>query len=197
MDICVHTTWKRSTRVCVGHRRPRCRGDSMALEHMCASIGDPSTYALIHIAACARASGDIGGAAAHNGRACVDDRPSAVRRGARRAESGAYAGQARDGGGVPRADVGVKSRRRLERLRAENATLGGGGKCSHALARMRARPRTHTSARVCTRASASTWRTTASAIRAYDDRRTGQGVCMYCIRIPIHRCVTLCVSPWL
>ncbi len=34
--------------------RPRGRGSSMALEHMCVSIGDPSTYALIHIAACAR-----------------------------------------------------------------------------------------------------------------------------------------------
>ena len=27
----------------------------MALEHMCVSIGDPSTYALIRIATCARA----------------------------------------------------------------------------------------------------------------------------------------------
>ncbi len=58
----------------------------------------------------------IGGAAAHNDRACVGDRPSAVRRGARRAGSGAYAGQVRDGGGVPRADVRVEGRRLDERL---------------------------------------------------------------------------------
>jgi hypothetical protein len=122
----------------------------MALEHRWVSIGGPSTYTLIHIATCActRAHAHIGGAAAHYGRACVDDRPRAVRRGARRAESGEYVGQARDRGGVPRADVRVEGRRRLEHLRAETATLlGGGVKGSHALARMRARPRTHTSAR--------------------------------------------------
>ena len=86
----------------------------------------------------------IGGAAAHTGRACVGDRPSAVRRGARWAGSGAYEEQHRDSRGVPRADVRVEGRRRVERLRAETATLGGGGKCLHASARMRARPRTHT-----------------------------------------------------
>jgi hypothetical protein len=89
----------------------------------------------------------IGAAAAHNGRACVDNRPSAVRRGARRAESGAYLPHYRDSRGVPRADVRVEGPRRGERLRAENGTLGCGGKCSHASARMRARPRTHRSAR--------------------------------------------------
>jgi hypothetical protein len=95
----------------------------------------------------ARARRDIGGAAAHIGRTCVGDRPSAVRRGARRAESGAYRAQRRDGGGVPRADVRVEGRRRVERLRAENATLDGGLRRSHALARMRVCRRTHTSAR--------------------------------------------------
>jgi hypothetical protein len=123
----------RNGRACVGDRpsavrrgcKLGCRGSSMALEHMCASKGNPSTYALICIATCARTRAHtcIGGAAARNGRARVGDRPSAVRRGARRAESGAYEGQRRDGGGVPRADVRVEGRRRLERLRAENATL--------------------------------------------------------------------------
>ncbi len=36
--------------------QPRCRKRSMALEHMCVSNGDPSTYALIRIATCARTS---------------------------------------------------------------------------------------------------------------------------------------------
>jgi hypothetical protein len=96
-----------------------CRGSSMALEHRCVSNGDPSTYTLIRIATCARARASIGGAAAHNDRACVGDRPSAVRSGARRVGSGAYRVQVRDGGGVPRADVRVEGRRRPKRLRAD------------------------------------------------------------------------------
>jgi hypothetical protein len=120
----------------------------MALEHRCVSIGDPSAYALIRIATCAftRARARIGGTAAHNGRACVGDRPSAVRRGARQAGGGAYVGQRRDSRSVPRADVRVEGRRPPEHLRAETATLGGGVKCSHALSRMRACPRTCTHA---------------------------------------------------
>ena len=96
-----------------------------------------------------------------------------------RAESGAYRGQGRDSRGVPRADVRVEGRRRVESLRAETATLGRSVKCSHALARMRARQRTHTSARTHARL-ARTWRMSASAIREYDDRRTGQGACICC-----------------
>jgi hypothetical protein len=34
--------------------KPGCRERSMALEHKCVSHGDPSTYALMHIATCAR-----------------------------------------------------------------------------------------------------------------------------------------------
>jgi hypothetical protein len=139
-----------------------------------------------------RARARIGGAAAHNDRTCVGDRPSAVRRGARRAGGGAYRDQRRDGGRVPRADVRVEGRRRLERLRAENVRLGGGVKCSHALARMRACPRTHTSARACTHASARTWRTIALATRAYDNRRTGQGAAP--CRQPTHTGTLVCMD---
>jgi hypothetical protein len=128
------------------------RGSSMALERMCGQFIHIQPYTLSYMRT--RTHAHIGGAAAHNDRACVDDRPSAVRRGARRAGSGAYEGQRRDGGSVPRADVRVEGRRRLERLRAENTTLGGGGKCSHASARMRARPRTHTRARAHARLGA-------------------------------------------
>ena len=104
--------------------RPRCRGSSMALEHRCVSIGDPSTYILIHIATCARTR-----AHTHRRRRRAQ-RPRMRRRPTERSpprcvptESGAYVGQVGDGGGVPRADVRVEGRRRVERLRAENATL--------------------------------------------------------------------------
>ena len=40
-----------------------CRGSSMALEHTCVSIGDPSTYTVTRRATCARAHAHIGGAA--------------------------------------------------------------------------------------------------------------------------------------
>ena len=72
---------------------------------------------------------------------------------AARAESGAYLGQRGDRGGVPRADVRVERRRRVERLRAEPPAVDADG---NALARVgadawppnrtrtRARTRTHT-----------------------------------------------------
>jgi hypothetical protein len=60
----------------------------------------------------------IGGAAAHNGRAALQTGRAHP---PERAESGAYRSQVRDGGGVPRADVRVEGRRRLERLRADDA----------------------------------------------------------------------------
>jgi hypothetical protein len=125
-----------------------CRGSSMALERMCGQFIHIHPYTQSYMRTRARA--DSGGAAACNGRTCVGDRPSAVRRGARRAGSGAYRGQRRDEGGVPRADVRVEGRRRGERLRAENVRLNGGRKCSHALARMRSPQRTHTSVHVRT-----------------------------------------------
>ena len=109
---------------------------------------------------------------------------------AARAEGGAYLGQRGDRGGVPRADVRVERRRRVERLRAENATLGGGVRCSHASARRRARPRhTRQRSRACTHAWARTCRMSAPAIRAYDDGRAGQSVWINCIPMPTHPCV--------
>jgi hypothetical protein len=69
------------------------------------------------------------------GRAASKPRPSAsamVRAGG--AGSGAYLVQRGDGRGVPRADVGVESRRRLERLRAE---AGRGPRRRAGLARFR------------------------------------------------------------
>jgi hypothetical protein len=89
----------------------------MALERMCGQFIHIQPYTQSYMRT--RTHANIGGAAEHNGRASVGDRPSAVRRGARRAESGAYVGQARDGGGVPRADVRVEGRRKGERLRAD------------------------------------------------------------------------------
>jgi hypothetical protein len=166
----------------------------MAPEHMCVSMGDPSTYTLICIATAAHAH--IGGATAHIGRACVDDRPSAVRRGARAGPKAAHTASIVVTEAVFHAPMfALKADARKNACEPINATLGGGGRCSHALARMRARPRTHTSARAhaCTLASARTRRMSASAIRACNDRRTGQGVGMECISIPIHPCV----SPWL
>ena len=56
---------------------------------------------------------------------------------AARAESGAYVSQQGDRGGVPRADVRVERRRRLERLRAEPTAVDADGK---ALARFGADP---------------------------------------------------------
>jgi hypothetical protein len=127
----------------------------MALEHMCVSIGDPSLYTLICMATFARAHTKTSAAPLRTmtAHASATDRAqsAAVRV---RAGGGAYVGQVRDLRGVPRADVRFEGRRQVERLRAENATLGGGGKCSHASARMRARPRTHTSARTHARLGA-------------------------------------------
>jgi hypothetical protein len=53
------------------------------------------------------------------------------------------------------------------------------------------RAHAHTRARARTRAWARTWRMSASAIRAYDDRRTGQGVRMECIK---YRSIGVCRS---
>ena len=77
---------------------------------------------------------------------------------AARAEGGAYLGQRGDRGGVPRADVRVERRRRVERLRAEPPAVDAGGKAlarvgADASAPNRTRARAHTDAhvgRVCT-----------------------------------------------
>jgi hypothetical protein len=127
-----------------------CRKRSMALEHRCVSREHPSTYALICTATCARRHAHAESSAApprtRAAHASATDRArsAAVRV---RAGSGAYVGQVRDSRGVPRADVRVEGRRRVERLRAEFPTLGG-VKGSHAPPRMRSRQRTHTSVRV-------------------------------------------------
>ena len=97
---------------------------------------------------------------------------------ARGPKGGAYIGQRRDGGGVPRADVRVERRRKVERLRADDARIGG-VKSSHTLARMRARPRTHDRARECKHARLAAY---AAHVRlgdatTYDDMCTAQGVC--------------------
>jgi hypothetical protein len=67
-------------------------------------------------------------------------------------KGGAYPGQRGDRGGVPRADVRVERRRRVERLRAEPPVVHADRTRSHVSARMRARPIAHTHA--CTRARA-------------------------------------------
>ncbi len=75
-------------------------------------------------------------------------------RAARAGEGGAYIGQRGDARGVPRADVRVERRRRLERLRAEPPAVHAGGK---ALARVgahaRAPDRAHTRARALGRST--------------------------------------------
>jgi hypothetical protein len=171
----------------------------MANGHMCVSTQDRSTYTLIHIATCARAR-----ARAYRQRRRVQ-RPRMRRRPTERSpprcarglESGAYREQRRNGGGVPRADVRVEGGRRLERLRAEAATLSrdrDARRRREVLARVErgcGLAHAHTRARASTHAWARTCRMSALATRAYDYRRARQGVCMECIQIPIHRCVSV------
>jgi hypothetical protein len=134
--------------------KPGGRGSSMALEHMCVSMGDSSRYTLIYIATFvrARARGETSATPPRTptAHASATDRArsAAVRAGPR---GGAYVGQVCDGGGVPRADVRVEGRRQKERLRAETATLGGGVKCSHASSADAGAP-THTHERAHARA---------------------------------------------
>jgi hypothetical protein len=156
----------------------------MALKHSCVSIGDPSTYSLIRIATCARTSvrADTSAAppratAAH---ASVTDRAqsAAVRAG----PEAAYTKDKPVTEAVFHAPMfALKADAELNACEPRPRRSAAAGKCSHALARMRARPRTHTSARARTHASACTSHMSASAIRAYDDRRTRQGVCIHCI----------------
>ncbi len=85
-------------------------------------------------------------------RAAPTTRPSASRlRWPRRSgrRGGAYKSHVRHRRGVPRADVRVERRRRVERLRAEPAVHTDGTR-SHASARMRARPIAHAHARART-----------------------------------------------
>jgi hypothetical protein len=96
----------------------------------------------------ARASGDIDGAAVtHNGRACVGDRPSAVRRGARGPEAAHTLDNVVTEAMFHAPMLALNAVAERNACEPINATLGGGVKSSHASARMRARPRTHTSAR--------------------------------------------------
>jgi hypothetical protein len=88
----------------------------------------------------------IGGATAHNGPRRIDDPaervpPAMARRPGRK--GGAYPVQRGDRGGVPRADVRVKRRCRVERLRAEPPAVDADGTRSHVSARMRGRPIAH------------------------------------------------------
>jgi hypothetical protein len=103
----------------------------------------------------------IGSAAAHNGPRRTDDPaervpPAAARRSGRR--GGAYPVQRGDTCRVPRADVRVERRRRVERLQAEPPANHADGGRAHVSARMRVRPIAHahtrapgrsTCARVC------------------------------------------------
>jgi hypothetical protein len=95
---------------------------------------------------CAHTRARIGGAAAHNGPRRTDvpaERvpPAVARRPGRK--GGAYLIQEGDRGGVPRADVRVERRRRVERLQAEPPAVHADGRRSHVTARMRARPIAH------------------------------------------------------
>ena len=69
-------------------------------------------------------------------------------------KGGAYRGQRGDTSGVPRADVRVERRRRLERLRAEPRAVHAGGK---ALARFGADARAPDRTRTRARARTHTW----------------------------------------
>ena len=129
----------------------------MALEHSCVSIGNPSTYSLIRIATCARArvrahtsAAPPRATAAH---ASATDRAqsAAVRAGPEAAHTEDKAVTE----AVFHAPMfALKVVAELNACEPIHATLGGGEKCSHASARMRARPRTHTCARTHARLGA-------------------------------------------
>jgi hypothetical protein len=181
-------------RVCVGHRQAWMQTELDGTRaQVCVHRRSIHIHPYINsgMRTQARARARIGGAAAHNDGPCVGNRPRAVRHGARRAGSGAYRDQRRHGGGVPRAYVRVESRRQKERLRAETATLRGGRKCSHALARMRARPRTHTSARMHARLGAYVGHVRHGGMRVRRSAYRAGRVCKECIQIPTHRCVSV------
>jgi hypothetical protein len=156
----------------------------MALEHRCASVAGPSTCTLIHIATGARAHTQTSAApprttAAHA--SATDPAQSAAVRARPKAAHTKYNVVTEAVFHAPM--FALKADAESNACAPSNATLGGGGKCSHASARMRARQRAHTHERAHARAHAwaRTWRMSASATRAYDDRRTRQGVCIYCI----------------
>ena len=106
----------------------------------------PRASECLHVCARARASAVPPRTA---GRAAIEARPSASATPAvarRRAGSGAYGGQRRDRRGVPRADVRVERRRRVERLRAEppavNRRREGARMCRRGCVRARSHTRT-------------------------------------------------------
>jgi hypothetical protein len=74
-----------------------------------------------------------------------------------------------------------------------HATLGGGGKCLHASARMRARARTHTSARTHARLGAYVAHARLGDTRV---RRSAYGAGRVHV-LYIHTDPFLCVGPWL
>ncbi len=123
----------------------------------------------VHTRACACAH-----VCAHTARAASTTRRSASRprwRPARAGKGGAYSVQIGDRRGVPRADVRVERRRRLERLRAEPRRVDADGGRSHVSARMRARPIAHARARAWTQHVRACGASSASSAPARDRTR--------------------------
>jgi hypothetical protein len=98
-------------------------------------------------------------------------------RAARAGEGGAYIGQVGDARGVPRADVRVERRRRVERLRAEPPAVHAGGKALACVGADACAPN-----RTRTRARARTQHTGACV------RRARIGDPFICVDIYIHTC---------